>query len=116
MPKIPQRRLAYELRIAIDRCMRQPGERRFRDRLMRLIEENSDGVWSSHVQHNLGVTRRTWVDANIARPASRVVATPGLVRRFVEEVAEDGPQADQAVVANQGGAEGVVEEALEEGA
>ena len=78
MAEIPQRRLAYELRIAIDRCIRSPGDARFMDRLVSLVDENPRGVWSTHVQHNLGVTRRSWLVANVrgAPPPGRCDAKP----------------------------------------
>lgn len=62
---MPQRRLSYELRIAIDRCMRSD-DRRYGDRLRSLLDDNPRGVWSSHVQHNLGGARRAWL-AEFAR-------------------------------------------------
>lgn len=65
--ELPQRILAYELRIAIDRCMRS-SDQRFVERLQRLVGDNPRGVWSSHVQHNLGVARRAWLARHVARP------------------------------------------------
>lgn len=60
MPELPQRRLAYELRIAIDRAMRSPQPRHI-NKLLHLLAANPRGVQSSHVQHNLGVARRAYV-------------------------------------------------------
>lgn len=90
---MPQRRLSYELRIAIDRCVRSD-DRRYGERLVRLVEANPRGVWSSHVQHNLGVSRRTWLVAFAARNSLRVAAT---LKPLVREEREDGSQAHEAL-------------------
>jgi hypothetical protein len=57
MAELPQRRLAYELRIAIDRAVRSP-QPRFIDKVVKLVQENPRGMKSQHVLHNLGVGRR----------------------------------------------------------
>lgn len=66
MRELPQRQLVYELRVAIDRVMRSPGDKRFEKALLRMIEANPKGTWSSHVQYNLGATRREWLRCFIA--------------------------------------------------
>jgi hypothetical protein len=67
MTEVPQRRLAIELRIAIDRAMRHESPR-WVSAVRHLVRDNPHGVASSHVTHNLGVARRAWL--------ARVVPTP----------------------------------------
>jgi hypothetical protein len=60
MAELPQRKLAYELRIAIDRAMRSP-QPRFLRKVTQLVEENPRGAGSRHVTHNLGRGRRAYL-------------------------------------------------------
>ena len=57
-----QRRLVYELKIAIDRAIRMP-QPRYMEAVLRLVDRDPHAAASTHVRYNLGVARRTWVDA-----------------------------------------------------
>lgn len=73
MAELPQRKLAYELRIAVDRAMRSP-QPRFVRRVRQLVEENPKGMKSRHVTHNLGVARRAYVARLVASQDGRSLA------------------------------------------
>lgn len=70
MTELPQRKLAVELRIAIDRAMRSP-QQRWYEAIAKLIYENPNGWGSSHVTHNVGEARRAFVAQLLASPRGR---------------------------------------------
>lgn len=57
--EIPQRRLALELRFAIDDA-RRTGRT---TQVLRLVKENPQGWRANHVTHNLGPKRMRWLHA-----------------------------------------------------
>ena len=61
--KLGQRQLVYELKHAIDRCMRRPWDRAAHERLDTLIDDNPRSFHSTHVLHNIGLSRRRWLTA-----------------------------------------------------
>jgi hypothetical protein len=54
---ISQRQLVFELKHAIDVCLRRPGDSRAAAHLDQLITDNPRGVFSRHVTYNLGKER-----------------------------------------------------------
>jgi hypothetical protein len=60
MNELPQRRLALELRYAIDIARRVNSEASYA-RVKELIAGNPHNVRSRHVEHNLGVGRIDWL-------------------------------------------------------
>lgn len=72
--ELTQRELAYRLRIAIDRAMRDP-QPRWLSAVEKLLVANPRGISSAHVTHNLGEARRAWLRAH-----ARVDATPNATR------------------------------------
>ena len=64
MPEpFPQRRLALELRYAIDIARKQPSVTNAA-KVAELIDSHPHGFLSSHVQHNLGQARVVWLYEN----------------------------------------------------
>lgn len=61
--ELPQRRLALELRYAIDVERKKPTNASFQ-RVRSIIEAHPRGVTSRHVEHNLGVARMEWLRRN----------------------------------------------------
>ena len=68
MSEMPQRRLALELRLAIDRAQLDP---RAVKGVRRLVRKNPRGSTASHVTHNLGPKRRAWLARLDATEAAR---------------------------------------------
>lgn len=60
MTELSQRRLALELRYAIDLERKQPTAAHFA-KVRQLVEQNPVNVASRHVNHNLGVGRLDWL-------------------------------------------------------
>ena len=59
--RLGQRILVYELRHAIDRCMKRPWDTVARQHLDTLIEQNPRSTFSTHVLYNIGMARREWL-------------------------------------------------------
>jgi len=58
--RLTQRELLNELRVAVDRAMRDP-QPRWVEAVVTLRRDNPRGMRSSHITHNLGEPRRTWL-------------------------------------------------------
>jgi len=84
MTEMTQRRLAIELRIAIDRAMRHESPR-WVNAVRRLVRDNPHGVASSHVAHNLGAARRAWLARLDTKPEQPLVGDIGFGYRILEE-------------------------------
>lgn len=61
--EMPQRRLALELRYAIDVEIKHPTSVNF-EKVRQLVTQNRYGVTTRHVEHNLGVARMEWLRRN----------------------------------------------------
>lgn len=65
MRKMPQRILLLELKAAIDTAIRTNKW----DRVDVLVSDNAQAMESSHIRHNLGARRRTWLADRARRGA-----------------------------------------------
>lgn len=70
--RISQERLVYELRVAIDRCVRRPWDTQAQGALRRLLAANPRSARSSHVTYNLGRTRVAWLRQVVTTDARSV--------------------------------------------
>ncbi len=61
--RLGHRALVYELKHAIDRCMRRPWDTVAQGHLDDLIAQNPRSVRASHVLYNIGRARRDWLEA-----------------------------------------------------
>ena len=68
---LSQRMLVYELKHAIDRCVRRPWDAMARRHLEDVVRGNPHGVRSRHVLYNIGRGRREWLAAASLRESPR---------------------------------------------
>lgn len=94
--RLSQERLVYELRVAIDRCVRRPWDTRARGALRRLLADNPRSATSTHVTYNLGKARAGWLRQFAATDARSSVPDnlsqeDGMVRENPELKKQVGP-------------------------
>lgn len=73
---LSQRRLALELRTAIDVAIRLPRQDHI-DKVKALMEDHPHGSTSRHIEHNLGDARLYWLYENGLLPQPRLRTGPG---------------------------------------
>ena len=76
--RLPQRLLAIELRMAIDRATRRPSDTQAVELALELAHSHPRAMRSSHVRRNVGRARLAWL-------ACQVAATQPLVGGVSEE-------------------------------
>lgn len=88
--RLSQERLVYELRVAIDRCVRRPWDTRARGALRRLLADNPRSATSTHVTYNLGKTRAGWLRQFAATDARSSLVTDEVAQE--ESMVRDNPE------------------------